>query len=382
MESTANDKIRSKGGTVRLFYWIGAILVAVLVFWYALQGGNLLSGPIIPASKVRNIVSDTNNGNYSEALQQYEMLVSSGDLTPDQEAFAVKNVFASLLKARGNVDDMVRGVADIKHLIEDTRVSPRNRADLIRLLGIAYSESGASEVVYDAIFTGDTYSDLLVVGNDARSLRNIYDWSYDIYPTSRTGIAITFTYAKEALTQLYDDGTSGTNTEEGRSFADAAASMMREAEGLREKEEQTGMVLPEQARYWNYLYEHAFTTGALAIVEGAPYTQKYETEFDTLATRLEREASVEAKQLLGLTYWTHANFTLLIDNNTEKAAALLQALVAFVRSDPRIEVNEFAIFVRNLSNAESGEKRFYNSAMERLSAISPEFKKLVEDMRQ
>ncbi len=359
---------------------VGFVLL-VLGGWYLFVYKAAQTREVRVYQEVTTVGDATKLGLHDEALKQYETLVASGSLSPDQKALALRNVFDSLIKTQGGVNNLIKGIADVKRLTEDPTVSPEQKANLIRLLAKAYDESGRNGQVYKEIFSGDAYSKFLVAKNPSRSIRNVLQWSYDTYPTSRAGISIAAAYAGEALS-VHSQYASAADLKDAdaasqKALTTTAAQMLAESEGLFEKETEERKMSPKRSAYWGYKYWHAFTTAALAVVVGNPYTEEYDREYADIEAALKNDAYPQVQQFLPSAYWMHAYFLVVINKDEKKARAVLAQLMDLVESDPNYEANDFVRVISDLNSRDKQQKDLSSVAISRLSAISPELKAFV-----
>jgi hypothetical protein len=322
----------------------------------------------------RSVAESVRSGDYEAALAQYNALK---DVDGEVGARAVRNVYEGLFEATGgDIEAVLQGVRELKETIADTSITPESRAMSISVLAHAYNESGENQRVFDEIYSGDPYASLRVEGSAARSMRNLLEWSYEVYPTPVVANSIATTYAKNLLNRPYVSASRRAEIDADDTIGKARY-YMQESDRLLAAAVAANPGYEATSRYVTQRYWRVFTEASIAYAEGGKDKEGYKKSYADLITYL-RGHNEEAREYLPYAHWSYAMFLMLIDNDNEAAKGELNNAVGAVTIDPEPETNEFLTFLRNEKTRPP--TNFSTASIAKMAELSPEFKAMLESL--
>ncbi len=357
---------------IRPAYWwaAGALVAAGLLFWgYVL----LISHASDTArAEIANIQESVENREYEKAVTQYQDAMNINGAVANDRTAAIRAISDGIYPATGDIQALLANVRELKAAILDPDLGQEAKARAISLLSSRYNESGENPVVFEEVYSGEPFRQFRVGNSPQRSIRKLQEWSFETYPTSRSAMAIASSYVKDLLVRQYlpDERAREINVDE---YVKKAEQYLAHADALAAREELKASAVGTQ--YWR-----TYTIGGLAhVTHDDAYQRSYRDVYDNFIRSLEKKGDVDSAQYLPFAYWMYANYLVLIDRDADAALTQLNKLVAFVRGDPKFEVNEFVRFVRNEGQGTGGS--FNKSSFKRLEKISPEFGLLIRDIQ-
>lgn len=309
-------------------------------------------------------------GEYESALVAYENIIENAEADPEERGLAVWVGADIKYKITGNIEDLLQGIRELKKTALDHNVHFGLRAVSVNTLAnIYYGSAGRHPLVFEEIFKGEKFSQYRAEGDAFLSTRNLYEWSYGMYPISNTALMIARWYAIESFE---NKALTGEEIEE---YTEETERLLYEAKMLADQEQSVGASM-ESRLYASYVYWTAFTRAALVKLSGELYTETYRDDYEQLILFLEASTNGEVAQYIPYAHWLYANMLVMIDNDIEEAKKHLNAVISAVELDPRYDANEFVVFVRNTPSKNTDlikENNFFSEMILEMTKIDESF---------
>ncbi len=344
-----------------------ALLICGFLAWRQYPVPPQKRGVSIP-SRVTTLVESGDLGN---AVVSYQEIGAAPNTTPNDLAQATRNIAGIRFRMSGELSDVIKDVQDLKRGIGHPEVEPEVQARNIAAIGHMYMDSGEDGVVFEEIFKDEPFRSHLAEGDVLDSIRNLYIWSYEMYPNARSAIDVASFSMLKVLnhrdlspSERADDLTTARN-------------YLVHAEMLSATEMKKTNSYARSHRYAGYLFWRAFVIGALTLVEGDPDTEQYKTTYEEVLARFTQHGNGNSLQYLPLLHWHYAVFLYAIDNDEAAAGSHLTSAA----KEAQTTLNrDFLSLIKNKKAQQPQPNDFLGASFFEMAKFSPEFKALVDSI--
>lgn len=307
------------------------------------------------------------DGDLQGALAASHRIQEDPTASSDDRARALLFALGMQYRLSGDLTALSADIANLKRMIVDESVSATIRADLVSGLAGIYAASGDDPKIFTELFEGEPFSAYRIPGDRNRSLRNLYEWSYAIAPTSLAAVHIARLASMSDLETV--DGTRRMSA----AAATEAAAMLLQAETLSLQEIANDKWHSQREAYFWYRYWHVVITGRLAIALGEPYLSQYRAMYEELLTYISRHPDVLAKETL---LFGRLNYARVLIADGDEAAAKEQ--LDLIGSElPGLSYASSNTFISYMRNAHDLQRDGWTE-VRALSQVSPDFKAAIE----
>jgi len=310
------------------------------------------------------------SGDLENALAIFRAIKDDPRASSEEKARSALLALGAEYRISGDQTTLVSDVRSLKQMIVDESVPVEVRARLISALAAQYSVSGNDDAVFAEIFADAPFNQHLVAGETDRSIKNLYEWSHMVAPTSYAAINIARWHSRPAVPS------------EGRAWwtmSEASATetqrYIAEADLLAAEEVANEPWHIEGSQYFWYRYWRAVVTGRLADKLDEPYSSQYRSEYDEFIAFAVAHKAALAKEALPFARFEYA-IRLLQDTDADGARRQLGLLAQDMRGLPFPDANPFILFVRNAHASAPDGNAWQPTAA--LTRVSSEFKTAVE----
>lgn len=362
--------------TLRIVGIVLVVAVACLfLFWFFMLRQAPTSNNFDPII----ISQDTRAGDYNGAVDAYKQYTANNALTPNKYALATVNVFEALYKANGDVNDVLEGVQDLKNAFAGD-ISPYVRAQIIMALASAYNDTGENLAVYNTVYADEPFKSH-VASSRSHTLRNMMTWAFDVYPNSRAAISIAGAYINNALGRKHIPSRVNRPDDTAESIV-KAKEFLKQSDTLVLQEIAADPEFSNTSRYAAQKFWRVFVIGSTVYLGDTEYKNTYAQEYESFILQFSTEGHAEAKQYVPFAYWNYAIALSAVDKNEAKAKEQIAKLMAFVNADPKKEVSEFTLILKNEVERRQQEGPNYNSVwFDHFMNTIPEFKVFVSEIQ-
>lgn len=358
------------------------IIIGVAFFYYRQNPNELPKAQERGKTLSFDISDKVSAGDISGALQAYQSVISSPDISRIEIAPSVIIGAGLAYRVSGSTTDAIAGVEQLKQAASDQSVRPFIRALAIVQLALAANNTGHNFDVFNEVFKSQPYQEYLVRSEDGKtntvaSARNLLLYSYRIYPTAQSAVAI----SDYSIVELYRNEQLGLGPDRigdrNQVLVSSAETYLAHAADLSVPSKFEQAQDPSAGE--SYLVNRAFAIGGLAHFKGAPYSTQYRDEYANLFDTLTSSGMLEAKGTAAVSHFWYAAFLLQVDKDTLAAKAELSKAIALAKADPYFESDPLVSRVRKLK---SGTAPYEAPAkLEDLTNISTEFKAFVDSIK-
>jgi hypothetical protein len=352
-----------------ILYVIAATLSVFLLIWLFVMAPNASSPNQRPNLVPAELTTSTQEGDYANAVAVTQGILNDPNRSVEEKALAVYNYMGARYRVSGDMSDRLLDIQDIKPVILNPAVSAQTRADSLAALAGQYASSGRDPSVLAEIFKDAPFSTYLIPGDPDASIRRLFEWSYEILPTSYTVVSIAQWHAMQGV--LNPDLEQATR----ESYTKLAVEKLAEADQLSLREANREPRYMEGLKYLLFRTSRTVTIGGLAIQNVEPHASNYREEFDSYIAFALSSEHIFAKGLLLSVRLTYA-LALARDNDTAAAKVQLDQLAQEMKASQNPGVSNFILTLRTQSEYESDSSRWLQ--LEELFEISPNFKAAVD----
>ncbi len=329
--------------------------------------------------KISEVAAMTREGNYDEAIANYNSIVEDAAYDKNTKARATVAVSHARLRGADDTAEAIQQIRDLKSVVADTDIEPKTRAEALYVLGAAYDIDGLNDDLYREVYSTEPYASMKIRVSRSRTALQVYEWSYSIYPLSRTALSIALMHVRDVMRIRYADSQLNKPVDPQKAL-NLTEEYLLNAELLQATESKEPRYQPGISdlayRYWR-----TFLIGDLALLKGGDYTKQYRGEYEMLIQSFEQngENNQEMTQYLNFAYWNYATMLVLIDKDNATAKVQLEKLVKHVQADRFYNVNQFVSVMKSYKNEPRVDLN--SKSLKFLGDISPAFKKFVEDIQ-
>ncbi len=372
----AQDSLRIKQGAIFLGL-VALVIVLLYVMGFVLKS----SVPLTPIENVQagNAVDLAASGKFSEALVEAERINAESQGT---NAVA-RSVIDTSKFLTGDSQSRIEAVRYTKESYAAYTGNGLNQAlQVNKLLG--YLNSGFEQYVFDEVFSGEQFSQFIVPGDKASSIRKLAEHSIELYPTTSALFRIG-QWDADRIRDLY--GEWNATEAQKMTYANDILRIIAEADALIASETQQidgrpfdFMVEPR------YLYWKSYLYGVVARVR-PEYIQESKNALVALEQVFETSRDENGNKIplistrLPYGYYSYA-LTLHEVKGSEAKAEIqqtLDALVTLVESNPGIHEGSYLSFIREFaSRSRENQERYYKGYLE-LAEVHPPFKEFLQE---
>jgi hypothetical protein len=319
------------------------------------------------------ILNANRSGSYEQAAAQYNAIAGNPLSTSDSRATAITAGLGVRYRNSGDVTDFIKDIKDLKAAITDPGVSARNRVIALDMLGSSYCRSGRSDAVFQEIYSGEPFSKYLAPGDPNLSSRHLYEWSYEIYPTTKAAVRLERWYVEELL---WNDSLPAATQKE---YLDRALKYGADADQFNQRDLQRfGTDHLQSSAYAAYWYWRAVNQGGLAQLGVGDYKDTYRKAYDDFFNVIANQQNEANKQYLPYAYLFLADTIVKVGGSTEEADQWLKKAIDFTVADTG--VNDFGVFIKNEASKPAWD--YSSKSVYDMMDISPEFKSFVSSLVQ
>ncbi len=319
-------------------------------------------------ASLQSTISDVRSGRYHAAYAQGQAIATSSDSSDDQKALAELSIAGIPFRTTNDPQYLLAHIPIFKSVIADQNVSMSVRALAIDQLASSFCGSGRTWAVFQAIYTGTPYSSFLVPNDPDTSSRNMFTWSYQLYPTTGAAIFLARSYASLAY--------NATSSVDRADDISKSQTYLTSAESLvTEDEANTAIAYTQTQEYAEYLYWQAYTTAILAHFDkGSSYEKQYQQMYQNFITAYKGDGGLEYNYV-AYAELLYGYFLTWNENDTTDAIIQFNAIEPEVKTDPYYNTDQFVRFVHNerTLRAQGILQGPFTAGVLKAEAISPNF---------